>query len=502
VQVDKTPPRLLAPPGWPGDGPQVSYPGPNTATVCLYVDDQGGAGPAGDVVVDIQLADGTWRQVALAPAKPGLNCLDVDLTGLPEGRHNLRITLDDLAGNRAVVLVPAFVDNEAPLVKLVGVGAAKDRRTAQVVYRVGDAGSGIDPMGVVVEIAPGGHSGGPAGAWSVLAMPQVVDPAADQQATVDLTGRERQVWAIRVRAKDRRGNTASSEAHTLDLRDLGADVPQGSKIAPAPQRELLRLNPRTAVPAPGGRVRFRVVYPKPRPITIAGRFVAPDGSAVANARLALLEFNIVRREVVTDEGGRFQVSYTPTAPGLALVRWAGSATVQPIDVGFEVEVVPFIRARVPARTATGRPLTVLGRFAPTPRALKLPGTSSGKKVKRQKRRGPAKATSGQPVALYGLSAVVCRRFAKPLGFGAPVTRKGLRKLIRTRIPPRCWVPVVEGVLAPNGSFRIEYPGFRSPQNARRGTVFAQVLQVRVKPGAGWPFKAVQTPPAAVMLRVR
>lgn len=491
ITIDRVGP-VIAGPGGSG-APSVTYPSLNVARVCWTLTDPE-TGPDGMVEV---IRDGhVVRQV---PALSGETCIDIDLSGLSPGAHPFLVSVKDKAGNQTILPVTVHVDNDPPRVSglQIGVVTGSGGRHAAVTFRQEDQGAGIDPETTVVEIAPGAGGDAATGEFTV-AWAGRLDPAEGEHTViVDMSARQKAAWVFRVRITDKRGNAALSTSAGLDLRPnrgIGegnpALVAPGSHLTPAPPREILRENRGNAThdPAAKGGVRFRVRYPKPGRVRVLGRFTGPDGQALAQQELRVYEANLERGTVRTDADGRFAYSHVPAAPGALRVVWPGFQSIAPIELSWEVEVIPHFVSVSPARTGFARRVTVTGRFLPGPSALQVFPSSPAKAGKKRGRRGQ-KARGGQPVALVAASAKVCPRLRRAMGLsGGRASRAGIIKALSSaRVPARCWVPIAHGALHPDGRFSLTYAGFPKPPGAGAGVIYGQLVQVRVLPGTGWPF---------------
>lgn len=509
VTVDRTPPSINNPQD-PTKGPAVTYPTPRTAHVCWVIDDKDGTGPAGEVKVEMRMPDGTWRLMASPAAKAGETCIDIDLSGLPEGAYPVRISIEDHAGNQTQTVVQVVVDTQAPLAAITGIGLNTDH-TGAINYTLTDGtGSGIDPTKVTVEITEGDAKGGPQGAWRTLTAATYNDNAHEQQVEISTKGLDQRYYAVRVRATDKQANTGVSDPKVLDLRPPDARVQAGSQITPDTKAitqgndkdTLSSLNP----------LRFKVVYPKAKPVTVAGTFAGPDKKPLAGQRLELVEYGITRRTITTSKDGHFTVTYTPVAGGKAMVRFPGNEQTGAISLDWQVDVTPYLVATAPRSVKASKGLLIRGTFAPAPQRItagqvtttKKPakpvkgkkGTPATTKKAKAKARKPARpvvrALTAQPVQVYQLSLRNCPKLAKALA----KTKKGA---LPKGVKARCWVgpaPTIgKAVLGQNGKFTVRVRLPKPP--AGKYTLY---LQVRVPASQGWPFATTRSKLMKVVVR--
>lgn len=498
--VDQTPPTIGSP-GNPGSGlPSVTYPGPRAAHVCWVLSDADGSGfGTNKVLVEMRMPDGSWRTVANPPATPGESCIDIDLTGLPEGQYPIRITVEDQGGNRTTTTAPVVVDSTAPAIAITGLGVSQDQATAILNYRISDGtGSGVDPATVRVQVAPGDLAGQPIGDWRDLHAIAVNPDSVDQQATLQIKDLEKRAWAVRVLASDKQANPGASSAHGMDLRPIEARVADGSSITPDTKAIQKANSLDTLVSV--RPLAFRVTYPKPKAITIAGRFAAPDGGSLGGQRLRVIEYGVNRAEVITDPTGAFTFTYTPVASGVARIEFPGNEKVGPIAMTWTVTVTPYLTATTRPRASARTPLVITGTFAPSPALVAggLPVTTKkgpvkatapkrGKKsmAKAPKRAPKGKVITGQSVEVFQLSTRACPTLRKALA-GARTGRA-----VPKGIKARCWVgpaPTIgRAVLGPNGRYTVKLKLAQPPTGTYR-----LYLQVRVPQTQGWPFATAQS----------
>ena len=145
------------------------------------------------------------------------------------------------------------------------------------------AGSGVDPDGAVVYLAPtsGGH---PTGPW-VDVWHDTLTPGGEQQAAIDLAHHRGQTVALKVHVADRAGNHTEAVAH-LDLTSTG---PKNRAVRVPRLRlaqDLKALNPFAQVEVlPDGSARVSAVPGEP--VVLAGEVTDEDGAALAGQQITI-----------------------------------------------------------------------------------------------------------------------------------------------------------------------------------------------------------------------
>ncbi len=542
VQVDKTPPTFRG--EGPEGGPDVSYPTPTTGRICFTADDGEGTGVTGNVEIERRIDLTLVGFRTLAAQEKVRVCTDVNLTGMAKGRNDFRLSVSDLAGNLAMTNVAVHVDEVPP--DITGLTIAPKPGNAQGVatFEVSDAaGSGLAPGGTFLQIAPADAGGARTGEWETLWSGVLPAPAGGaQEVTVDLAGRDGKVWTTRVKSYDWQSNEAVSEPFTLDLRapQAAAPPPAGAGPQPGPGTKLIidekvieRGANGQAEHGSDGRLRFRVVYPNAKPITLSGVLRTRKGEALPGQGLELWEgvgTRVERKRVTFDTAadGRWSVTVTPTVSGELRVLLPKSERVGEIAQGWDVEVVPFFRVTGTKTTKVGKPYLITGTFLPAPAAIAggkftvpkpnrskpgKPKPSRGKprrgkehrdlaRARRAAPRTPARAGSATTYAveiryLNHRAAKACRRYYRLSVNGRVIARA---KGTTATAPKRCWDSLSGGRIAADGELTARVRTLFPLRKTAGRYAYGATFRIVVPATASWPFAEMTSKPIDVTVQ--
>jgi hypothetical protein len=313
----------------------------------------------------------------------GIHAATLDLAGIPDGAHQLRLEADGdgtpPAADQTAVL---RIDRAAPAGTLDVVPLAGER--VRLVVSVADGASGVRR-------------------WTLHARnennPSISFGSASRSEEVDLSGLASPGEAIRffARVVDHAGHTttiaspavvraavpivlAGSDARLGppgQILAAGGPLPNFSRVgAQGLKSEQARRYGRT------GRQLVPVVVARyGRPVSLRGRFFHPNRRGLRGATVYLVDpLGRAHGTTLTDLRGRFSFRPRPKVPGV----WRAIALGRPLVVSPAVMVVrPFVRVRVRDRfLAPGETVRVAGVIRPRTR-------SRGKVVQLQWRQGDA-----------------------------------------------------------------------------------------------------------------
>ncbi len=394
---------------------------------------------SGVAAARIEWLDGAvWRRLISAPASDGVGQVTAETKLVPNGRHAFRLVVADAAGNETFSGGPIdgiAVDNTPP--SLTGLQLSGPPWIVQWRTETGDIGACKATISL--------NGGGTSGTWREVG--SIASPAGTNVFTIPTTGLAPGSYRVRVVVCDAAGNTATSETAGLVVSDAVSGGPFAGDPALAGARLTLNVPGHPSVRAGKAR-RVTVVLRYGRRVRVTGRLVTAKGAPIRGAQIVVTGTGGLRiGRVATSSSGRFALALRPTQSGA--VSWgvesAGEITPVSATPGVRLRVTPTVSLAASTRSvaAGGRPVVFTGRMSPSPSQLRL--------------------TDDKAV------------------------------ILEWRDPSRnVWRPIVNDVLQPDGTFRLEWQfqakGQRIP------------VRVRVPRELGWHLDEGRS--ASVIVRVR
>lgn len=364
IAVDTTPPRIelhAVPAGWVNRA-EIDMTATDNLQAALGLGateiDVNGAIDGGD--------SGEWLRRSAASAPPGRRIVPIDLSGLENGRHAVRVIVRN-GGPFGTTLV---AEKRASLrVDL------SDPTVSRATFSTG----GARPM-TVAWVAEDVHSGVATAtvqwrdgtAWRILASERATEGAGSM--VVDASALPDGERALRLVVADAAGNTAS-RAGTATITGGGV----GSTAAdPVGRLRDAHLSVTIAGARPARRgsraVLVRRVVAGAR-VRISGRLLDRGGHGIVGAEVQVRDHRgLLIGRGLTRRGGRFAIDASPIGGGIVRVGVAAGNRLRPrrAAVDLRIEVRPTIGLGVSSRVVSpGEEIVFSGRVRPSPADLGL-----------------------------------------------------------------------------------------------------------------------------------
>ena len=434
IVVDTTPPSLElhgVPGGWVRD----------LELDLSATDNLQGALGLGATQVDVNAAvggeGGPWLTRSSAVAPPGRRVVPIDLAGLPDGRHLVRVIVRNggafgerlTAERRATIRVDRTPPAIGRATFTPGAG------TVTAAWSADDELAGVEAA--TVQWRDGA-------AWRTLASQQASDGA--RSMAIDASALPLGEHAFRVVVADAAGNVAARQGEARLSRG-GAGSTAADPFARLRSSRLSLTVAKARFARVGGRRVLLRRIAIGGTVTVSGRLRDARGAAIAGAEIrARGHRGVIAGRALTRRDGRFRLVARPVAGG-------------PLRIG-----VPAGRELLPSRGAPAVVVEVRPRVS----------LSASSRV----------ATAGQEVLFSG------RLFPSPgaIGLGS---RKGV--VLEWRDPVRgTWRPVVNARIRRDGTFAIPW------SFALRGLSIP--MRVSVPTEVGWPLLPARSGVIAVAVR--
>jgi hypothetical protein len=381
---------------------------------------------------------GQWLRRSTTPTPPGRRVVPLDLSGLEQGRHAVRVVVRNggplgatLAAERRAVLK---VDLQPPVISRAGFSPAGDRPMT-VSWAAEDGHAGVATA--TVQWRDGGS-------WRTIGTDAASDGAG--RMVIDASTVPNGERVMRLLIADAAGNVAARTGRAT-ITGGGVGSTAGDPIARLRSARVVLRAPGARRTVRGGRALLVRRLTGGRATTIAGRLIDARGHGIVGSDIQVRGHRgrVIGRGL-TRRGGAFAIRVRPIAGGVArlTVPVGRSAVVLRTTADLRLEVRPHLGLGASTTSAfAGEQVVFSGRIQPAPAALGLGG-----------RKG---------VTLEWLDPV-----------------------------RRSWRPVVNAHIRADGTFAIPWTfGLRGLTIPMRATVAAET---------GWPLLPVRSPVVRVAVR--
>jgi hypothetical protein len=319
----------------------------------------------GATQIDVNAADdggegGAWLTRSSAVAAPGRRIVPIDLAGLADGRHVVRVVVRNggavgqaLATERRATV---RVDRSPPTIARASFTGGAGMLT---VTWVAD-----DPLAGAETATVQWRDGE---AWRTLAAQQVTDGAGSM--SIDVSALPPGQRSLRVVLADAAGNVAARQGEAK-LSRVGAGSTAADPFARLRDARLSLAVSRARRARVGGRPALVARIPVGGTVAVAGRLRDARGRAIAGAEIrARGHRGVLVGRALTARTGRFRLVARPLAGGPLVVGVPAGRELLPSRgaVAVHVEVAPRLSVAASTRTTTpGQEVLFTGRLFPAP----------------------------------------------------------------------------------------------------------------------------------------